>query len=97
MKRRKRQRIEKALQKIEEHLANAEAYLARNVNVEGNSFLHLDDWQGRSGHPLWTRNKMIPTLVQDRGGKERALDAIDKKAKDKQRRARRQAAVPPKE
>jgi type IV secretory pathway VirD2 relaxase len=83
MKAKKMQKIEKHLEMIEERLANAQEYLAQNVNVEGSSFLHFDDWRGKSGHPSWTRNFMIPTMMKRRARKERALKNIDNKTKDK--------------
>jgi len=34
---------------------------AKNVNVKGfPSWLKLSDWKGKSGHPLWMKNHMIP-------------------------------------
>jgi hypothetical protein len=59
-------KIEQQLARIEERLANAEEYLARNVNVEGKSFLHFDDWCGKSGHPLWMKNVMIPRFLDSK-------------------------------
>lgn len=47
----KRRRIVEELAKIDERLANVEAYLARGEYVEGMAFLHFDDWRGKSGHP----------------------------------------------
>jgi hypothetical protein len=83
MNRKKRQKIEEALEKIEESLANAQEYVARNVNVEGSFQFHLGDWRGKSGHPLWMRNHMIPTMMKIRARKEKTLESIDNKAKDK--------------
>jgi hypothetical protein len=80
---RKRQKIEKQLEMIEKRLTNAEEYVARNVNVEGVSWLHFGDWQGKSGHPSWMKNWMIPTMMKHRTRKEKALKNIDIKAKDK--------------
>lgn len=77
----KRKRIEEQLDMIEKHLANAEAYAARGVNVEGSPFLHLDDWRGQSGHPSWMRNVMIPATIKRREKKEKALERIEDKAK----------------
>ena len=93
MNERKRQKIEGQLEKIEQWLANAEEYVARNVNVEGSSWLHFDDWQGKSGHPSWMKNWMIPSLMRSRTRKERVLENFDNKAKDKNltRRKRRRA------
>jgi hypothetical protein len=83
MKGKTRKNITERLSMIERKLSNAEEYLARMVNVEGSSWLHMDDWRGRSGHPSWMRNFMIPTMLKYRAKKERALQSIDTKAKDK--------------
>ena len=83
MGKRKRQEIEEQLARIEKRLVNAEEYVARNVNIEGLSWLHFGDWQGKSGHPSWMRNFMIPTTMKHRARKEKALENIDNKAKDK--------------
>ncbi len=80
---RQTQKIEKELVTIENLLAEAREYVARNVNVEGSSWLHFDDWRGKSGHPLWMKNFMIPTVMKHRARKEKALKNIDNKAKDK--------------
>jgi hypothetical protein len=79
----KKKKIEAELKLIERRLANAEEYLSRNVNIEGTAFLHLDDWQGKSGHPLWMRNLMVPTMMKYRSRKEKVLTKIGDKAKDK--------------
>ena len=83
MRERKRQEVQKTLDTIETRLTNAERYLAQDVNIEGKSFLHFDDWLGKSGHPLWMRNVMIPAWMRQRARKERALETIANKAKDK--------------
>ena len=83
MRKRKRQEVEKTLNLIEKSLANAESYPAHDVNVEGKSFLHFDDWRGKSGHPLWMRNVMIPARMRQRARKEKALEAIANKGKNK--------------
>ncbi len=75
--------IEALLEIIDKRLVNAEEYLAQNVNVEGTSFLHFKDWEGKSGHPLWMRNHMIPTTARHRSKKEKALRKIADKVKDK--------------
>ena len=80
---RKTETIREQLTSIEKRLSDADGYLARGVNVEGSGFLHLDDWRGKSGHPLWVRNFMIPTMLKNRSRKEKTLDLIDKKAKEK--------------
>jgi hypothetical protein len=69
---------------VEKRLANAEEYVARNVNVEGLSWLHLGDWLGKSGHPSWMKNFAIPTMMKHRTRKEKALKSIDQKAKEKE-------------
>lgn len=79
----KRREIEANLDRIEKILADARGYVARNVNVEGSGFLHFDDWQGRSGHPLWMKNFMIPARMRGRSRKERALRDIENKERDK--------------
>jgi hypothetical protein len=83
MSRRKRQAIEEQLERIQARLANADQYLARNVNIEGKSWLHFADWEGKSGHPMWMRNFMIPVTLIHRAKKERALEIIAKRNKDK--------------
>jgi len=87
----KRQKIQERIEKIEIQLANAEEYVARNVNVEGASWLHTSDWQGKSGHPLWMKNFMIPSLKKVQKRKEKALENISSKNRErrKQRRQRR--------
>jgi hypothetical protein len=79
----KKKKIEEQQDKIDQWLANAEEYVAKNVNVQGSSFLHLGDWQGKSGHPLWMRNVMIPAWMKHRARNEKTLNAIDTKAKGK--------------
>ena len=87
----KRQKIREQLEKIETQLTNAEEYVARNVNVEGASWLHTSDWEGKSGHPLWTKNFMIPSIKKVQARKEKALENISSKNREKrkQRRQRR--------
>jgi hypothetical protein len=65
-------KIQESLERIEQRLRNAEEYVARNENVEGASFLHLRDWEGKSGHPLWMQHWMLPTTKRERARKERA-------------------------
>jgi len=93
MNEKKKQKIQERLEMIEKRLSNAEEYVAQNVNVEGSSFLHLDDWQGKSGHPSWMKNFMIPATMKGRARNEKALKTIDNKAKDKKitRRGRQKA------
>jgi hypothetical protein len=83
MKLKKKQKIEERLEMIEQRLANAHGYVAQNVNVEGKSRFHFDDWLGKSGHPLWMWNYMIPTLMKTRAKLEKVLRIIGNKAKDK--------------
>ena len=82
-------KIQEQIEYIEEGLLNAEGYVAQNVNVEGSSWLHFDDWYGKSGHPSWMRNFMIPTMLKYRARKEKALRTIDNKAKDNEIARRR--------
>jgi hypothetical protein len=89
----KRGKIEERLEQFDERLAAAEEYLARGVNVESSSWLHMDDWKGRSGHPLWVKNYMIPATKRARARKERALEAIGRKSKDKGLKQRRRPMV----
>jgi hypothetical protein len=93
MSQKKRQKIENQLRMIEKHLTNAQEYVAQNVNVEGLSWLHLDDWRGKSGHPSWMRNFMIPTMMKCRAKKEKALKNFENKAKDKNLTTRKQHGV----
>jgi hypothetical protein len=79
----KQRQIEEQLERIEKRLANAEAYVAKGVNVEGSSFLHFDDWNGNSGHPLWMKNFMIPATRRGRARKEKALERINNKEREK--------------
>jgi hypothetical protein len=79
----KKRHIEKRIRMMEKHLANAEEYVAQNVNVKGVSFLHFDDWRGKSGHPAWMKNFMIPTTKIAIAKNERVLETIDKKNKDR--------------
>ena len=86
MSQKKRQQIKEQLAMIEKNLANAEEYVAKNINIESvPSFhlLHFGDWRGKSGHPLWMRNFMIPELMKRRATLERALDTLCAKAKGK--------------
>jgi hypothetical protein len=79
----KKRKIEEQLRMIEKRLADAEEYVAQNVNVESTSWLHFADWRGKSGHPLWMKNLMIPATKKHRARKEKALERIDNKVKDK--------------
>jgi len=86
----KQKKINEKLKVIEKHLAAAEDYVAKNVNVRGTaSWLHLGDWKGKSGHPLWMKNHMIPSIERVRAKKERALEMIDMKGKQKSLKERK--------
>jgi hypothetical protein len=87
---RKRRTIEESLDSIDRRLADADGYVERDVNVEGRSFLHFGDWRGQSGHPKWMKNVMIPALRRGRARKEKILEQLDNRAKDKRLRTRRQ-------
>jgi hypothetical protein len=87
----KQRQIEQQLETIDRRLANAEAYVAKGANVEGAAFLHFDDWDGKSGHPLWMKNFMIPATKRGRARKEKALEAITNKEREKRLTQRRRA------
>ena len=78
--------IKEQLESTERCLANAEEYLAQGRNVEGFAWLHLDDWNGKSGHPLWVKNFMIPTIPTTKKAQakmEKTLETIESKKRDK--------------
>jgi hypothetical protein len=79
----KKQKIEEQLEVIDKRLANAEEYVSQGVNIEGQSWLHFRDWEGKSGHPSWMKTFMIPATKKFRSRKERALERIVKKERDK--------------
>src|SRR4051794_10498756 len=79
----KKQKIQQQLRRIEQRLRNAGAYVARGENVESSWFLHLRDWEGKSGHPLWMKNFMIPATTRFRSRKEKALERIIAMKKEK--------------
>ena len=88
----KKRKIREQLEIIEKRLANAEAYVAKGVNVEGSSWLHFGDWNGKSGHPLWMENFMIPAAKRGLARKEKALKTILNKEREmrvKQRKKQR--------
>jgi hypothetical protein len=86
----KTRNIKQQIGTLDQHLAAAEEYVARNVNVRGfPGWLHLSDWKGKSGHPLWMKNHMIPSTQRARAEKERALERINAKGKGKQLNQRR--------
>jgi hypothetical protein len=72
----KTRKIHEQLTSMERRLRDAEEYIAQNENVASSSFLHFKDWEGKSGHPLWMRNFMIPTTRRARARKEKALERI---------------------
>jgi hypothetical protein len=78
----KTRKIKQQICTFEQNLAAAEEYVARNVNIRG--FPSLSDWKGKSGHPLWMKNHMIPSTQKARAEKERALERINAKGKEKQ-------------
>lgn len=87
----KQRKIQAKLELLNQRLVAAERYVARNVNVRGTAaWLHLSDWKGGSGHPLWMKNHMIPSTEQARMRKTRALERIDRKDKEKKLKQRRQ-------
>ena len=74
---------------IDRRLAAAKNYVAKNVNVRDTAtWLHLGDWKGGSGHPLWMKNHMIPSTEWARTRKERVLERIEKKGKEKRLKQR---------
>jgi hypothetical protein len=85
----KKRKIEEQIEKLDQQLVAAEHYVARNVNVRGFDWLHLSDWHGKSGHPLWMKNHMIPSTKKMLAERERAIKIITTKAKDKLHQERR--------
>lgn len=85
----KQKKIKEQLEKMENSLANAEDYIAQNINVEVSSWLHTDDWRGKSGHPLWMKNFMIPTTKKGVKKKQKALEKIDAKSREKLKQRRK--------
>ncbi len=91
MKTAKVRKIKEQIDVLDQRLAAAKKYVARNVNVRGAaSSLHLGDWKGKSGHPLWMKNHMIPSTQRARTEKERALERIGTKSKVRRLKQRRQ-------
>jgi hypothetical protein len=84
-------KIREQLDYVERDLANAEAYVERNVNVDSVAWLHLGDWRGNSGHPLWMKNHMIPSLKRWKVKKEKALQTLNKKRRERLKDHRQQA------
>jgi hypothetical protein len=86
----KARKIKEQIEMLDQHLAAANEYVARNVNIRGMaSWLHLGDWKGKSGHPLWVKNHMIPSTQKSQAGKVRALEKIATKAKAKRLKERK--------
>ncbi|MEI8291793.1 MAG: hypothetical protein WCH99_20180 [Verrucomicrobiota bacterium] len=89
----KERKIKEQIEVLDLHLAAAKKYVARNVNVRGFSWLHLSDWKGKSGHPLWMKNHMIPSTQKSLKGKEIALDKAAIKSKERRLKERRRNAA----
>jgi hypothetical protein len=88
----KTRKIKQQIEMLEQNLAAAEKYVARNVNDRGfPGSLRLSDWKGKSGHPLWMKNHMIPSTQKAHAEKERALERIDAEGKEKRIKQRRRA------
>ena len=85
------QKIKEQIEKLERHLVTAGHYVARNVNVRGFDWLHLSDWKGKSGHPLWMKNHMIPSTKRKMTERESAIEKISTKTKEKQLQDRRRS------
>ncbi len=85
----KTRRIKDQIALLEQRLANAAEYLVQGVNVEGTYFLHFDDWNGKSGHPLWMKNVMMPATQRHRARKEKALLRISRENKNKRIKQRK--------
>ena len=85
----KERKIKESLEKLNRNLVAAEHYIARNVNVRAYDWLHLSDWKGKSGHPLWMKNRMIPSVKRMMTESERALEKIATKTKERQLKEQR--------
>jgi len=83
--------LQQKLELVEQRLRNAEEYVARGENVVSDSFLHIKDWDGKSGHPKWMKNYMIPSAKKARARMEKAVEriAVREKEKASQRRTNR--------
>jgi hypothetical protein len=75
--------FENRIKGFEGILANAEKYVENGVNIEGDGQFHFDDWAGNSGHPLWMKNKLIPTTKMQIAKEEKKLRKFQDKEKDK--------------
>jgi len=85
----KERKIKESLKKLNRNLVAAEHYIARNVNVRACDWLHLSDWKGKSGHPLWMKNRMIPSVKKMMTERERALEKIAAKTKERRLKERK--------
>ena len=85
----KRRRIEEVLESMDRKLANAEAYIEKGVNVRSSTWLHSEDWNGRSGHPLWMKNHMVPSTKKAQARLEGKLERIAAREQDRRLRGRR--------
>lgn len=81
--------IKEELEVFDANLAAAANYPAQGKNIEGKTAFHLDDWNGKSGHPLWMKNVMIPRTMKFQIKKERALEKIAQKDKELKKSKRR--------
>jgi hypothetical protein len=88
----KKRKIKEKIEKLEERLENAEAYLTRGVNVEGRAYLHMDDYRGKSGHPSWILSQMVPRVARRLARKQRALETIESKEREKKFTQRKKRA-----
>ena len=89
----KKRKIKEQMEKLDRDLAAAKDYVAKDVNVRSLSWLHLSDWKGKSGHPLWMKRHMIPSTEKFRARRERTLERIDIKSKEKQLKERTRPRV----
>jgi hypothetical protein len=86
-------KIKEQIEKLNQNLVAAEHYVAWNVNVRAFDWLHLSDWNGKSGHPLWMKKHMIPSTKRMMTERERALKQIASKTKERQLKERRRNAT----
>lgn len=78
----KQSQVEGRIKRWQKQLDNAEKYLAEGKNIEGRAWLHLDDWTGKSGHPDWVRNFLIPRIKKEIGKCEEVIERISQKEKE---------------